>query len=780
MLNVDVMRNAPGWMNSVLTHLDEGVVLAQGRDEPIICFSNSSFAQMVDMSPSELVGMSLSKSLKSFHRGETLDSIDSLRLCAPLPGDEIKVFECTVKSPQGLRYIKINALPMMDFNGDSIFLFTDVSEEKVKEELKLARDAAIESARVKAEFLAGMSHEIRTPMNAVIGMTELVLRTDLTLRQRQLLGKVQSSGEVLLAVINDILDFSKIESGKLNLDTTGFDLREVIEECLDLMAVRAQAKGLQIVSLIIDDFDEMLRGDPARIKQIILNFLSNAIKFTEKGEIALRASKENETTSSVTVKFAVTDTGIGIPTKIQQEIFQPFTQADSSVARKYGGTGLGLTISKKLVELLKGTIGCESEEDRGSTFWCKLTFEKEEDGKIPSSLPLAFSGLRVLLIDENKLNLEALQLHLNRWLIGHDRADSGEQALASLRDNFDRGTPFDVVLVDSKLSGTAVEALCREVKQDKDLKSTLVVLMVPMNEDLKPSKLFGLGVGQSISKPIKRSALKDCLFRHFSESSLSKAASPSLNDHVSIVNGAECPPAKSIKPFPILVVDDNELNRDMAIDQLIELGYRSDAVSGGEEALDVWDSKPYRLILLDCQMPKVDGYFVASRIRKREGIRRLMPIIAMTAHAMQGDREKCLAAGMDDYISKPVMIKDLEKVLFCWDVSWDITSEPGGQGEISPENYGQIESRVKEFISTTPKHLHSLHQTLSNGSIEGLSQAAHALYGFSDNVRAKGLALFCTRLENLLSSGSIQGAKEFVDVIEQEHAKVLEAFNERL
>ncbi|PCI40467.1 MAG: hypothetical protein COB53_00990 [Elusimicrobia bacterium] len=647
-------------------------------------------------------------------------------------------------------------------------------------QLRKARDVALEATQSKSEFLSSISHEMRTPLNVVLGRIELVLRTDLNSRQRQLLGKVEDSGKALLATINDILDFATIESGELNPNKNSLDLIEILEESLDSIAAKAQDKGLQVVSLIADDFNEPLQGDPVRVKQILLNFLRNAIKFTVKGEIVLRASKENESASEMTVKFEVTDTGIGIPYNFQDQIFEPFKQADGSVARKYGGTGLGLTLAKRLVELMGGEIGCKSIYSKGSTFWCRLPFEKGEDGKISPAHPMVFEGVRVLVLDENKLNIEALERHFNRWRVVHRGAESGEQALALLQENFERGTPYDVLLVDSNLSGMGIQDLCRIINQNNDLNSISIVLMSPMNEDLKQTQLKIVGVGESISKPIRRSALEQCLANYFATKPLSRSVSPSLRAHATGCTDANDPALTPTKPFPILVVDDNELNRDIAVDQLKELGYRADAVIGGQEAMDVWETKPYRLILLDCQMPRVDGYTVASRIRQREGSCRLMPIIAMTAHAMPGDREKCLAAGMDDYIAKPVTIKKLEEAVTRWDVTWEMPYSQENGEEISADKFARIERWVEIFLRTTPKHLASLRQALIDGDMEAMSEAAHALYGSCGSLGVKGMALFCMHLEKQLRSKSIQGAEEFVDVIEKEYPRIKAAFNEKL
>jgi signal transduction histidine kinase/CheY-like chemotaxis protein/HPt (histidine-containing phosphotransfer) domain-containing protein len=703
------------------------------------------------------------------------------RLTRPLK--QIRDAARQIASGQGSQVLAVNTTiaEVASLAGDLEWMH----QELLRQSREVANaQSALELTRLKSEFLATMSHEIRTPVNGIMGMSELLLSTNLTPQQQRFAQTVVRSSQSLIEIINNILDFSKLAAGKRVLDKAPLDLRKIVEELGEMFAQQAHTKGLELVFTLPPQLPVHFNGDASVLRHVLTNFVSNAIKFTAEGEVRLQVLASAESDGDVSLRFEVADTGIGIPAEAQARIFDPFSQADGSITRRYGGTGLGLAICRQLAVLAGGAIGVRSEVGRGSTFWFTLTLERCAASDCPDQqLVMNLEGLRVLIVDSGTTTRENIREQIASWRAHVDSATSGQEALDLLSSAVGRNEPYTLVVLDHRISDIQGDELARAIRTTPDLANTQLVMLTNVTSHALAGRSDDVRIDATLAKPVRQSELYDCL--------------ASLTRRRQRITPQRTAPALGGK---ILLAEDNPVNQEVERAILELFKCQVTVAANGREAVELWEKDPHDLILMDVHMPEMDGLAATTEIRRKEQAlgKPPMVIIALTADAAEGDRDRCLAVGMNDYLSKPFTQERLHAVLRRW-----LPSAP--QASIAPaspvhrsalarrlnpvalDNIRNLQRPgapdvlskvIRLYFDSSPQLLEEMRRAVENSDAAKLRYAAHALKSASANLGAVELAAFCQQMEALGKEQRLVGAPELLANLEQEFRNACEALAE--
>jgi two-component system sensor histidine kinase/response regulator len=730
-----------------------------------LLYANASTCRTLGYSPQEIQALSISDIVPEIG-GDAWPSF-----WVSLQAARYRTFETRHRAKDGTEIPIEFTAAFFTFGGKELLCASarDITRRKqILAELSATRDSALESVRLKSRFLANMSHEIRTPMNGVIGMAELLLHTNLDRDQRDYVDTIRGSADLLLNLINDILDSSKIESGTLNFEELEFDLGEVVEGTLDIVGGVARNKGLELAGHVHSDVPRYLRGDAGRLRQVLLNILGNAVKFTGHGEVILMVSLLGESETTARLRFEVRDTGIGIQEDHRQRIFEPFVQADGSDTRKYGGTGLGLSICRQIVEAQGGEIGVDSQPGQGSTFWFNLPFSKHT-GPARQILHKVDCppGLRVLVVDDNATNRKILQLQLANLQMRSVGVGSGDEAIELLRSESSGTDPYRLAIIDMQMPGMDGLSLARLIKSEPAIAGTRLIILSSLGDHISDSDVAAAGVEGHLAKPIKHARLHEALSALF-------------NRQLSSVRAEETAPRESPRekvgpalPLRILLAEDNPVNQKVALLQLRNLGYEADVANDGAQVLEMLQRAAYDVILMDCQMPVMDGLAATREIRRTYP--HPVRIIAMTANAMQGDRERCLEAGMDAFLSKPVRAADLGRVLqeckpLPGSASPTPPADPSGASaapvnlerllEITGRDTDMFRQIVHDYLDQAEEILSSMVLAIEGRSAKEIRDLAHKLCGSSNSCGMEAIVPPLRKLEQLGQAAQFDRAHE--------------------
>ena len=758
----------------------------------IITSWNAGATAMLGYSQSRAVG----RQLEIDEPDAARDAVHMSRLA----GGERFAYDTKARTESGAPIdLQVAVAPLMNETNEcigTIAVARDITQNKRAEEaLRQARGAAEAANHAKSSFLARMSHEIRTPMNGVLGMTELLLETGLSSVQRKYAETVQTSGKNLLAIINDVLDFSKIEAGKLELEEVDLDLRQSLEDIVDLLAERAHAKGLELACRIPSDLDTYVLGDPLRLGQVLTNLAGNAIKFTQKGAVVISISEVQRTGAKVTVRFEVTDTGQGISLDAQSRIFDEFSQADGSTTRKHGGSGLGLAISRQLVEMMGGILQVKSTLGAGSTFFFSCEFDRQKRSSLESRAMLtgSLTGLRTLILESSSAGRGILHSQVCNWGMHLRVADTPEHGMGLLRQAVASKQPFDLAVIDLGFSGTDTLELARAIKADSAISSVRLVMLTPVGNHTIIKAARTAGINACLVKPVRQSDLYENLVNVMSDEK-----PHAIDVALSVLDISTAPLAGS--KGKILLVEDNLVNQAVALGMLQKIqGYDVVVANNGNEALDDFKNSAFDVILMDCHMPELDGFEATMEIRRLEqaSSRKRIPIIALTANAMAQDRQDCLNAGMDDHLAKPLSRLQMQEMLDRWmpvagqtqpsGLSDDPVTLTGDIDVIDKQVLSQLRelqnaedphllSRViKLYLVESPKIIARLRQAVRQGSLAEIENMAHSLKSSSANVGATALASLCNDIHSSTRVGDIAQARDVMMGLELEFARVQSA-----